>query len=77
MAKERNLIFFSDDRKARRVAQDHGVEISGTLGLLKLAVEEGTLSIGEADEVLNRMIDGGYYSPIRSIDELLGGGDGK
>jgi predicted nucleic acid-binding protein len=53
------------------------VEISGTLGLLKLAVEEGTLSIGEADEVLNRMIDGGYYSPIRSIDELLGGGDGK
>lgn len=77
IAKERDVLFFSDDRKARRVAQDHGVEISGTLGLLKLAVEEGTLSIGEADEVLNRMIDGGYYAPIRSIDELLGGGDGK
>jgi predicted nucleic acid-binding protein len=77
MAKERNLIFFSDDRKARRVAQDHGVEISGTLGLLKLAVEEGTLSVGEADEVLSQMIEGGYYAPVQSINELLGDDDGK
>jgi predicted nucleic acid-binding protein len=38
------------------------VEISGTLGMLKLAVEEGMLSVGEADGVLNQMIDGGYYS---------------
>lgn len=76
IAKERDLLFFSDDRKARRVAQDQGVEISGTLGMLKLAVEEGMLSVGEADGVLNQMIDGGYYSPIRSIKELLEDGDG-
>jgi predicted nucleic acid-binding protein len=76
IAKERDLLFFSDDRKARRVAQDQGVEISGTLGMLKLAVEEGMLSVGEADEVLNQMVDGGYYSPIRSIKELLEDGDG-
>lgn len=53
------------------------MEISGTLGMLKLAVEEAELSIGEADEVLNQMIDGGYHSPIRSIEELLGDGDGE
>jgi predicted nucleic acid-binding protein len=77
IAKERDVLFFSDDRKARRVAQEHGVEISGTLGLLKLAVEEGTLSVGDADAVLSQMIDGGYHSPIRSINELLGDSDGK
>jgi len=71
IAKERNLVFFSDDRKARRVAQDQGVKISGTLGMLELFVEEGKLSIGEADAVLSSMIQGGYRSPIQSLKELL------
>jgi len=71
IAKERDLVFFSDDRKARRVAQDQGVKISGTLGMLGLAVEEGKLSIGEADGVLSKMIQGGYHSPIQSLKELL------
>jgi len=71
IAKERNLVFFSDDRKARRVAQDHSVKISGTLGMLELLVEEGKLSIGDADAVLSRMIQGGYRSPIQSLKELL------
>jgi hypothetical protein len=71
IAKERNLVFFSDDRKARRVAQDQGVKISGTLGMLELLVEEGKLSIGGADEILSKMIQGGYRSPIQSLKELL------
>ncbi|MCL0072151.1 hypothetical protein M1N49_00490 [Thermodesulfovibrionales bacterium] len=71
IAKERNLVFFSDDRKARRVAQDQGVKISGTLGMLELLVEEGKLSIGEADEILSKMIQGGYRSPIQSLKELF------
>lgn len=71
IAKERDSLFFSDDRKARRVAQDQGVRISGTLGMLKLAVEEGNLSIREADEILSKMIQGGYHSPIQSLKELL------
>ena len=71
IAKERDLVFFSDDRKARRVAQDQGVKISGTLGMLGLAVGEEKLSIGEADEVLSKMIQGGYHSPIQSLRELL------
>jgi uncharacterized protein len=70
IAKERNLVFFSDDRKARRVAQDHRVKLSGTLGMLKLLVEEEKLSIGEADAVLSGMIQGGYRSPIQSLREL-------
>jgi len=71
IAKERDLLFFSDDRKARRVAQDQRVKISGTLGMLELLVEEGKLSIGEADGVLSKMIQGGYHSPIQSLKELF------
>ena len=71
IAKERSLLFFSDDRKARQVAQDQGVKISGTLGMLELLVEEGKLSIGEADEILRKMVQGGYRSPIQSLTELF------
>jgi len=71
LAKERGLLFFSDDKKARQVAKQEGLSVSGTLGTLKLAVEEGMIAIEEADEVLGEMIRGGYRSPIQSIKELF------
>jgi len=73
ISKERKLTFFSDDKVARKVARDMGVKISGTIGVLKVAVEEGRISVEEADEVLHRMVKGGYRSPIRSIREVLEG----
>jgi len=39
--------------------------------MLELLVEEGKLSIGEADEILSKMVQGGYHSPIRSLKELF------
>ena len=77
IAKRRALPFFSDDRVARETAKQQGVEISGTLGILKVALEEGKTSSNEADEVLQEMIRGGYRSPIQSIEELLEGQTGK
>ena len=71
IAKERNLVFFSDDRKARRVAREQGVAVSGTLGMLKVLVEERRFSMEEVDVVLSKMIQGGYRSPIQSLKELL------
>jgi predicted nucleic acid-binding protein len=70
MAKERDLLFSSDDKVARRVAKENGVEISGTLGILQIAIEEGKLLVEEADEVLQEMNKGGYRSPIQSMKEL-------
>lgn len=70
LAHRRQLLFLSDDRVARRVAQDHGVAISGTLGLLKLAVDEGRLTRKEAQEILDALIAGGYRAPFRSIEAL-------
>ena len=76
MAKRRSLHFFSDDRVAREVAKEQGVEISGTLGILKVAVEEGKVSTNEADQVLQEMIRSGYRCPIQSVKELLEGQTG-
>jgi len=70
-AKEQGLLFFSDDKKARQVAKQEGLSVSGTLGTLKLAVEEGMIAIEEADKVLGEMIRGDYRSPIQSMKELL------
>ncbi len=71
IAKERNLLFFSDDRVAREIAKEQGVEVSGTLGVLKLALDEKKLSLEEADQVLQGMIETGYHTPIQSLKELL------
>ncbi len=37
VAKEQGLLFFSDDKKARQVAKEQGLEVSGILGSLKPA----------------------------------------
>lgn len=71
ISEERSLTFFSDDKVARNIARDRGGKISGTIGILKVAVEEGKISINSADVVLSKMIQGGYRSPIQSIKEVL------
>ena len=71
IAKEQELLFFSDDKKARQVAKEQGIGVSGTLGTLKLAVEEGIISVENADNILGEMIRGGYRCPIKSVNELL------
>ena len=71
IAKEHGLVFFSDDKKARQVAKQQGLSVSGTLGTLQLAIEMGKISIEEADKVLAEMIRGGYRSPIQSMRKLF------
>lgn len=71
IAKERSILFASDDRKARRVALEQGVKITGTLGMLKLALDMDKITLQEGDRILSKMIQGGYHSPIRSMRELI------
>ncbi|MGH2354758.1 MAG: hypothetical protein ACRDJN_24375 [Chloroflexota bacterium] len=61
----------SDDRAARAAAQQYGVPLSGTLGMLLLAVHQRLLSLGEANAILARMMTNGYYSPVATLDRLL------
>jgi predicted nucleic acid-binding protein len=63
---------FSDDLDARRYARRQGIRVSGTLGVLSLLVEEGHLTVAEADDCLQGMIAHGYRSPVRSLLNLSG-----
>ena len=67
---ERSGALFSDDLDARRYAQRQGIPVSGTLGVLVLLVEQGHLTLAQADNYLRRMISLGYRSPVKSLAAL-------
>ena len=67
---ERGGALFSDDLDARRYAQRQGIPVSGTLGVLVLLVEQGHLTLAQADNCLRRMIALGYRSPVKSLAAL-------
>jgi len=70
VAKVRRLLFAGDDRTARREAGLLGVELTGTLGILKKAVREHAIGLKDGDRILAEMKAGGYYSTIRSLREI-------
>jgi predicted nucleic acid-binding protein len=72
VAKTRNGLFVTDDRKARQVALEMGVIVSGTLGILVVAVERKIIPIGEANQLLAQMIEYGYRSPVDNLRSLCG-----
>lgn len=70
LAYYRGYALLTDDRVARREARRMGVPVSGTIGVLKSLVDEGVVSLHDADTALQQMIAFGYYAPIRSLREL-------
>lgn len=62
---------FTDDRDARKMARQMGIPISGTFGLLVRLVDQGTLSLTDADALLSQMIAAGYRAPLTSLATLL------
>jgi len=61
----------TDDRAARGVCGERAVPFTGTIGILKACVRDGTLAADEADVVLQAMIDAGYFAPVSRISDLL------
>jgi predicted nucleic acid-binding protein len=47
------------------------IPVTGTVGILKASVSEGNLSLDQADESLHKMIEAGFYSPIRSLADIV------
>ena len=47
------------------------IAVTGTIGILKASVLDGSLSPLQADEILQAMIDAGYYAPTERISDLL------
>ena len=72
-ASQRNGLFMTDDRKARQVALDLGIKITGTLGILVVAVERRKIALEEANQLLKAMVESGYRSPVDDLGSLLSG----
>ena len=49
-------VILVDDKKARKIAQQGGTEVIGTLGLLMMAVKEGVLPKEEAVKVIDLLV---------------------
>jgi len=70
-AKLRGGIVVTDDRAARQCCAEQGVHFTGTIGILKACCMDKTLSLPDADTILEAMIAAGYHSPVYRISDLL------
>ena len=70
-AKEESGIVVTDDRSARKQCIEMNIPLTGTIGILKASLIDGQLGHRQADEILNKMIIKGFYSPVRSISDIV------
>ena len=72
IARQRSWGFLTDDRAARQQAFEWGIPVSGTLGILLLAVEDGHIKVDEGNALLRDMIlQARYHSPVTDLSVLL------
>lgn len=60
----------TDDRVARKRCTQMNLPFTGTLGILKASVLDGQISLEQADRILKKMTQAGFYSPVRGISEI-------
>lgn len=65
-----NGIVATDDRTARACCTERNIPLTGTIGILRACVRDGTVSVVEADQILDAMIRAGYRSPVQRISDL-------
>ncbi|MFO7979751.1 MAG: hypothetical protein R6V00_02820 [Candidatus Aminicenantes bacterium] len=70
VAKCRGFIFACDDRAARRESGLLSVKLTGTLGILKKAIRNQIINLEEGHRILTKMIKAGFYSPVKSLNEI-------
>lgn len=70
IAKSRGFLLASDDRTARSHAQDLGISVTGTLGIIKKAVLNSLLAPEEGDLFVAHMKNAGFDTPINTLQEL-------
>ena len=71
IAKSRKWIFLTDDKDARQTAERLMIQLSGTVGFLRLARDKKLITSDEGDDLLQSMIANGYYSPVLRLDDIL------
>ena len=71
VAHAREGLLVSDDADTRNTTRRLGIPISGTLGILALAVRRQLLTLNQANALLADMIAAGYRSPLEKLDTLV------
>ena len=66
-AKHRQGVVVTDDLAARRTCADMDIPVTGTIGILLVAVRDRQLTMVAANELLHRMITAGFHSPVRRL----------
>jgi predicted nucleic acid-binding protein len=64
-------VVVTDDRAARQQCSTMDMPVTGTVGVLKASVMAGQTDLTQADAYLKTMIKAGFYSPVRSISEII------
>jgi len=70
VAKIRELIFACDDKAARREAKFLEVKLTGTIGILKKAIQDKIIKLKDGDFFLSKMKDHGFYVALDSLKEI-------
>lgn len=70
-AKIRSLIVVTDDRAARNACVRKNILLTGTIGILKAAVADEQVALSHANEIHQKMVDNGFYSPIKNLADVL------
>ena len=70
-AQEHKAIVVTDGRTARNQCSLMKISVTGTIGILKACVRDGQIPLEQADNVLQKMIAAGFYSPIRNIADIV------
>ena len=47
------------------------IPFTGTVGILKASLLDGQVTLDQADDILSKMIKAGFYSPVRSIADIV------
>lgn len=71
IASNKKYIVVTDDKKARITCQELKLPVTGTVGILKACCIDKLISPNEADEILDKMIANGFYSPLKSVSCLM------
>ena len=71
LAQSRKAIMCTDDKAARKECSRLGAAFTGTIGILKAACTESQIAPAQADSILGKMVENGFYSPVRSISSLV------
>jgi predicted nucleic acid-binding protein len=61
VAKLRGCGVITNDSRARRAAEELGIPVSGSLGILEYAVEVGRITAEDAVGILDQMIQAGAW----------------